>query len=293
MRYYAAIEFTWPIRPDEAALDCLIASLDNGSLTGVEDRGLDWRAFFDSGASRDRALASVEGLPLAAAARAIDVPDERWAERSQTALGLVRIGRIVVAPPWRATDAASDGTEGALVIVINPSMGCGTGHHASTRRCLSLLQTMDLEGRRVIDVGTGSGVLAIAAWRLGATHVDALDHDADAIASARENVDLNRAAGSVQVIEADFGSHAPDRSPCDGALANLTGATLVGRAGALAALVRTGGWLIAGGIESHEADDVAGALGAAGWLEVARQVEDGWVGLQLERATSPIGSRAS
>ena len=86
-----------------------------------------------------------------------------------------------------------------VVVIIEPSRGFGTGHHQSTRLCLALLQTRELEGRRVIDVGTGSGVLAIASALLGAPYVTAIDVDPDAVENARENAVRNGVAESVEI----------------------------------------------------------------------------------------------
>ena len=116
--------------------------------------------------------------------------------------------RLIVAPPWRQAEARNRrDRSGAplLVVVIQPSMGFGTGHHATTRLCLNLMQRQSLMGARVLDVGTGSGVLAIAASTLGATDVVAIDSDPDALQSAAENIGLNGADGVVQPRLADLG----------------------------------------------------------------------------------------
>src|SRR5258706_11362791 len=139
-------------------------------------------------------------------------------------------------------------------IVILPSMGFGTGHHVTTRLCLAALQTIDLTGRVVLDVGTGSGVLAIAADLLGAARVLGIDYDPDAIQSARENLELNPAAGHVVFETIELAAR--ELPTVDVLTANLTGALLIRSAAALQAAVCPGGTLILSGIQSHERDEV-------------------------------------
>ena len=141
--------------------------------------------------------------------------------------------------------------------MIDPSTGFGTGHHETTRLCLSLLQTIELAGRRVIDVGTGSGVLAIAAAKLGAASVVALDEDPEALRNARENVARNDVAASVDVREADLATYQGHAGSV--VVANLTGAVIQRHAGRLARLVEPGGALIVSGFSPSEAIDIARA----------------------------------
>ena len=143
-------------------------------------------------------------------------------------------------------------------------MGFGTGHHETTRLCLELLQTTVIVDREVLDVGTGSGVLAIAAAFLGSRSVRAIDIDEDALASARENVALNdpALAASASTIELSTRSIRDGAAPADLVLANLTGGLLISSAGALRAAVRAGGALLASGFQRHEAGAVLAALGS-------------------------------
>jgi len=190
----------------------------------------------------------------------------------------VKIGRVVVTPPW-AADGERDAT--VLEVVIQPSMGFGTGHHASTRLCTALLQELDLVGRSVLDVGTGSGVLALVALRLGAQSVEGIDNDADALAAATENVELNGLSGRISLHEADF-RDLPSLS-ADIVTANLTGALLARSAVLLSAAVRPGGTLIVSGVTAEEEAAVVNAFQPHLRL-ASRLAEDGWVGLLFRQA---------
>jgi ribosomal protein L11 methyltransferase len=158
-------------------------------------------------------------------------------------------------------------------------MGFGTGHHASTRLCLAALQTLDLADGFVLDIGTGSGVLAIAAERLGAARALGIDHDADAVQSAQENLAFNPAAGRVTFAVDDL--RTATLPLADVVTANLTGALLVAAADSLLSAVRRGGTLIVSGLLSHERGDVLRALG--GVAVVWEGEEDGWVGLAVKK----------
>jgi ribosomal protein L11 methyltransferase len=259
----------------------LYAELDAFEPVAIQEHeaGDGWRVFFRSTAARDRArgaLSSEFGNALIDLVP-LDIDDEDWARRSQASLTAIRVGRIIVAPPWDLSDPGSRIPDPDLIrIVIDPSTGFGTGHHASTRLCLDLLQKHNLAGMSVIDVGTGSGVLAIAAVKLGAAHVIAIDNDPEALQNARHNVATNGATDAISIAEADL-STAP-LPPADIVIANLTGAILQRYASALRQIVRPGGVLIVSGFTTDEQEDVARALRADA-LDAVH--EDEWAAIRI------------
>jgi ribosomal protein L11 methyltransferase len=277
-RLFPAIELSGIAIDDEERLGRYLAELDGFGPNATDGDAGRVRIYFLARDDRDRAAAHLTTLEPGLDVRPVLVSDESWAERSQAALQPVRVGGIVVAPPWAAESPGADAPADApLLIAIQPSMGFGTGHHASTRLCLGLLQEQALEDRCVLDVGTGSGVLAIAAARLGARRVLAIDSDPDAIVSARENVERNAVSHLVSVQTVDIGARVPDGS-FDLLLGNLTGGMLVRMAEALVGWLAAGGAIIASGFELHERTEVFAAFNAAGAPTAAERSEDGWVG---------------
>jgi ribosomal protein L11 methyltransferase len=256
----------------------VLAALDDSSVTAVQELPAGWRFFFSSADHRNAAVDILRrNWPEALALAPIDVADEDWARRSQENLGPVRVGKIRISPPW-AVDHSGSST--GIDVIIQPSMGFGTGHHATTRLCVALLQQLDLAGRRVLDAGTGSGVLAIVAFRLGAEVVLAVDDDEDAVECARENLELNQVTSGIEFRRADFRSLSGVRF--DVVTANLTGGLLLRGEDQLLQAVAPGGALILSGITADEESSVRGAFEPRVDLR-ARLDEDGWVGLRYEQ----------
>src|SRR5262245_19722679 len=140
-RVFPAIEIHFDASEHDDALALVLAEIDEFAPASVDDHGVT-RIFFTTCEQRDQALQKLQGgVTPGSDPTAIDVPDEHWAERSQAALRAVRAGHLVIAPPWDASPGA---------IVIQPSMGFGTGHHATTRLCLRLLQEAPVTGASVL-----------------------------------------------------------------------------------------------------------------------------------------------
>jgi ribosomal protein L11 methyltransferase len=179
---------------------------------------------------------------------------------------------------------------GSTLVIIVPSRGFGTGHHASTRLCLRALGDIDVCDARVLDVGSGSGVLAMAASLRGARAVTAIDVDADAIGAARQSAALNPAVQNVDWLVGDFRDQRPPLlGPWDVVLANLTGGMLRSSADRLRALTASG-LLIASGFDEHERSEVENALRMA---VRAAYDEEGWIGLALSQPAAADSSRGA
>jgi ribosomal protein L11 methyltransferase len=234
---------------------------------------LHWSVCFGDPGERDRAADAIQNaLPRLVIDR-VDLPDEDWAARSQRSLRAIRAGRFIVAPPW---DLPADAI-GATVIVIEPSMGFGTGHHATTRMCLQLLSDLDLSDRTVLDLGTGSGVLSMATALSGARRVVGIDVDQDAIDSADASARLNTLPDTLSFELSDFRVRPPQ--PADLVLANLTGGMLTSAATAITGLVRPHGRLILSGFDHTEVQGVVAAFPS--FSEQRRLSEDNWIALAL------------
>ena len=267
---------------DTLLLDRLYALLDDFEPLAIQDTDEGMRVFFRTPAQRDAARRAISGREALDAA-AIDVGDEDWARRSQQDLRAIEAGGLIVAPPWDVPTGGSgtrDRGSDLPVIVIEPSTGFGTGHHATTRLCLRLMQTLELRGARVLDIGTGSGVLALAAWKLGASDVVAIDNDPDALDNARSNIERNGAAPAIDIIQDDLRTLRIQRA--DVVLANLTGAVLVRHADDLRGLAVDGGYLILSGFAPEDSGLIRKAF--AGTRVIAEQTEAAWAAMLFRSA---------
>ena len=282
---------SWPALDVDpgAQTELLLAAVDDFGPTAIEEHDSGVRVFFATSAARDHAA---RALHPQFHVSPIEVSDEDWARRSQENLTPITVGRIRVVPPWHAAASRQSAVGGqqpratsarpwttdhrpVITIIIVPSMGFGTGHHATTRLCLAALQAIDVTGAFVLDVGTGSGVLAIAAVRLGAARALGVDNDPDAIQSANENLALNpppHSGGTVAFTVGDLMTL--ELPPADVVTANLTGALLIRAAGQLRQALRPGGVLILSGLLAGERGDVHRAF--AGLEHVGLADEDGW-----------------
>ena len=267
--------------------DMVSLALDDLAPAAIHEVGDDfaptWRIFLSEPTRIDHAARQLAARFGATGLRIelVEVDDQDWAARSQAHLTRVTVGTITVAPPWDATPPA----DGVLVIVY-PSTGFGTGHHQTTRLCLRLLQKVELAGRRAVDLGTGSGVLALAAWRLGASDIEALDDDEDAVVNARENLRLNGAESAITLRHADL--RVDPVAPGDVVTANLTGALLISQAPSLIALVQPGGTLIVSGFLESEVDAIR-AMYTPALTQVEDAGEDAWRALLFKRSADPTG----
>lgn len=288
MKSWPALEVQRPAAPD--GLDLLQATFMDYRIAAIDETSPDGlRVYFSSADERDRAATDLAQQYPALTLLSIDVPDEDWVARSQANLRAVRVGNIIVAPPWDiphtgkltldvAAETGGTPLRRPVVIVIRPSMGFGTAQHATTRLCLAQLQHADVRGQSALDVGTGSGVLAIATSRLGAAPVGGIDDDPDALHAAEENLLLNRAANVTFRVD-------DVRTMPVGTLnlitANLTGALLVETAARLRDMVAPGGRLIVSGFMHKEEDAVIAAY--PDFTVSTRSEEDEWVCVGMQR----------
>lgn len=256
-----------------------LAVVDDFNPVAVEELDDARRIFFAAAGERDAARRALDAAGFQT--HALEVSDQDWARRSQEHLPPVTVGRVTVFARPQPLVAGSEPTASSpCSLVILPSTGFGTGHHATTRLCLTALQAVDLAEASVLDAGTGSGILAIAAALVGARRALGIDCDPDAIAAARENLRLNPAAAGVTFDIADLTTTVLPHA--DVVTANLSGTLLVRLASRLADAVRPGGQLIVSGLLLDEESDVRRAFSRL--QDVDRLAEDEWVAMRFTRA---------
>lgn len=206
--------------------------------------------------------------------------EEDWANAWKEHFHVHRIGTsLVIRPPWQAYEAQS----GDVVITLDPGMAFGTGLHPSTQLCMIAVEDLVQPGDRLLDVGTGSGILAIAAMKVGAGRVLGLDVEEVAVQAARANGELNDIGRDRFPLI--VGSLGPNEhyGEFDGIFANIIARIIRELAPYLYESVRPGGWLVASGIIVEREEEVRTALEAAGFTDFTRGQMGDWVALRAWR----------
>jgi ribosomal protein L11 methyltransferase len=264
------------VRPASELLPELLVSLGG---RGVEEKGDAFTTYLlppeDLEGFLRLARSAVDELALPGA-------DLHWAWQAQEdweiywrrGLGPRRItDRLLVAPTWDLPRVREE----EILIVLDPGMAFGTAEHATTRGCLRLMDTRVGQGDRIADVGSGSGILSIAAAHLGAREVLAVEGDPLACEAARENLAANGVQGRVRILEEEFRGLAPlPGGPYRGIVSNIQYSILLPLLPAFRDSLEEGGWVILSGIQTEEQDDVVSGAAARSLLLEEEDREEGW-----------------
>ena len=219
--------------------------------------------------SRLDSLASCHANPGTLQLETRSVNDQSWSDIWKKYSRPFHAGeRLVIKPSWEHYEKA----EGELIIEIDPGMAFGSGTHETTGMCLSLLEKSISGGEEIIDVGTGSGILAIGAALLGAGHVLAIDIDRDAVKVAKENVRNNHVDSIVSVCQGNLLEQVSDI--CDICVANIIADIIISFAAPLMNHIRPNGLFICSGIVSSRSNEVRAALTGAGY-EILQEITRG------------------
>lgn len=218
------------------------------------------------------------GSDLSAVGRPLEPVD--WSERWRDGLGPRRFGRLLVAPSWSPTEPMP-GVD--AVLVLDPEMAFGSGEHGSTRGALTLLESHLRPGTTLLDLGSGSGILAIAAVLLGARVAVGVEVDEEAIPVAVRNAERNGVSEQVRFVEGDAGALAPLLGPVDLVVSNILRTVNVTLLPAIHTALHPGGLAIFSGMEVAEAPLFRAPLTSAGFEIVAEVVDEGWWSVAARR----------
>ena len=217
-----------------------------------------------------------DGLAPGMSRRRIEPVD--WTTRWRDGLGSRSFGRLTVAPSW----VSEVGPEGPTV-VLDPETAFGSGEHGSTRIAITLLERLVRAGDLVLDLGSGSGILAIASVKLGAARAVGIENDPEANVVAARNAARNAVVDTVEFLDGDAGDLAPLLGPADLVLSNILRSANTALLPAIADALRPAGTAIFSGMEAVEAPLFLPALDSAGFIVVEERTDTGWWGVAARR----------
>jgi ribosomal protein L11 methyltransferase len=259
----------------ETNRDGVIAALFESGSQGVQEDGASVVTHFQADARIHEIRAAVFAADPRADIVIADAPDVDYSQW-RASVSSHQVGDLVIAPPWLARGLDPDKT-----VIIDPVMAFGTGEHPTTRGAMRLMQGVIRRGDVVADLGAGSAVLSIAAIKLGAARVAAVEIDHDSIGNAEENVRVNSVSERVEVIEGDGMTLLPLLAPVRVVLANIISSVIIAMLPLMRTSLATGGQAILAGILTEEKETMVTALVAGGWAIEREDTEDVWWSVQI------------
>ncbi len=264
--------------PDDATRAALMQAFFDAGAQGVHEDGDRLVTHFPPGTDLDVVKQVLRAADAQVSVETADVPPVDWTEAWKGSLDAHQVGSLVVTPPWLA-----DRYDAARTIVIDPGMAFGTGEHGTTRGVMRLLDGVLRAGDTVADLGAGSAVLAIAAAKLGAARVFAIELDEEAIPNALENVERNGVTSVVHVFQGDAGVLLPLVAPVRVVVANIISSVLETLLPGIAAALTPDGAAILSGILREERPHMLAVLERDGWQVTAEDEEDIWWSVAITR----------
>jgi ribosomal protein L11 methyltransferase len=258
--------------------EAVLAALFEAGAQGIQELAGLYVTHVDSEQAANQLCAAVLAVNPDAHVETAPLPDVDWTEKWKQGIHVQSLGDLSVAPPWLAGSL-----DPAKTIIIDPGMAFGTGEHATTRGVVRLMQRIIRPGDHIADLGAGSAVLAIAAAKLGAGSVAAIEIDHDAIGNAEENVERNGVTDVVRVIEGDASLLLPLVAPVDIVLANIISSVLIELLPTLGLSLAENGHAILSGMLFVEREDMVRTFADAGWRVDAEDHEDAWWSATLVR----------
>jgi ribosomal protein L11 methyltransferase len=267
------------VRPPAKDREAVVALLFELGSTGVHEDGETLATHFPPPIEPAVLAQRLHSVSPHASVEMSDTPDIDWSERWRDRIISHDVGSLIVTPPWLARPEDAERT-----IIIDPGMAFGTGDHETTRGAIRLLAGVLQPGDTVADLGAGSAVLAIAAAKLGARSVAAIELDPDAIENAELNVIRNGVADCVTVLEGDAGIMLPLLGQFRVILVNIISSVITQLLPAIRGGLAPGGAVVLSGVLIVESTALKSVLANAGWSVDAEDVEGEWWSAVARRA---------
>jgi ribosomal protein L11 methyltransferase len=268
------------VQPAPDRRDAVAAWLVSRTGQAVEERAdgtlVSFALDLPGAVSLERELSRAHG-PVPTSRR--ELPEVDWSTAWRAGLGVRRVGRFAVVPTWIEHLPAP----GELVIRLDPEMAFGSGEHGSTRGALLLLERWLRPGSRVLDLGSGSGILSIAAARLGAARVAGIEMDGEAIPVSIENAERNGVAEVVRFVQGDAAVMTPLLRPAELVVSNILRLVNQALLPVIHDALPSGGRAVFSGMETSEAGAFRAPLAAAGFSPLEELVDEGWWSIAAAR----------